>query len=59
MTGNELLTTGQIAERTGYERTTIHRKLEELGIEPEMTAGRTRLFPATAVAAIGKRPEAS
>lgn len=56
MTSNQLLTTGELAERTGYERTTIHRKISELGIKPVMVAGRTRLFSAAAIDAIGIRP---
>jgi hypothetical protein len=55
MTGNQLLTTGQIAAHTGWDRTTVHRKLVELGITPEMTAGRTRLFAPSVVDIIGNR----
>lgn len=46
---NELLTTGDIAGMTGLDRTTVHRKIDELGIEPVMIAGRVRLFAADAV----------
>lgn len=49
MTGNELLTTGDLSELTGLERSTVHRKIYELDIEPVMVAGRTRLFAADTV----------
>lgn len=53
--GNELLTTSQIADRTGWDRTTVHRRLEALGVEPVMVAGRTRLFAASAVDLLGMK----
>ena len=59
MTGNQLLTTGDIARLTGWERTTVHRKLEELGIAPKMTAGRTRLYAPAVVSTIGVNPKAA
>lgn len=56
---NQLLTTGEIAERTGYDRTSIHKKLDDLGISPVLTAGRVRLFDASVVERIGTKAEAA
>lgn len=51
----ELLTTGALADRLGVDRSTIHRRIAEAGIEPEFVAGRTRLFDRAQVEALFAR----
>lgn len=47
--GNQLLTTGDIADRLGVDRSTVHRRILARGIYPTMTVGRTRLYPSEVV----------
>ena len=51
----ELITTADLAERLGVHRSTIHRHIAEAGIEPEIVAGRTRLFDRARVEALFAR----
>lgn len=53
---SNLLTTGDLAAESGWDRTTVHKKLADLGIEPKMVAGRTRLFPRSVLRLIGTNP---